>query len=136
MKKHMIQQLFNISDTMEDNGKTIKENNLNIQHDIPIGTLVEVKFDKWYGNGACMKVHARLFIVEHTRDCDGTPLYTLSHWTSPLWKKEKNAYYGFSKTRLRSVQITPLLKEGHGALQWEDEEMEATNYEPIQGENT
>ena len=43
-------------------------------HKIPIGTLVEIKIDPeepsgWDG--------IRLYIVEHERDWDGTPLYKL-----------------------------------------------------------
>lgn len=53
------------------------DRNLAIGHNIPIGTLVEVKYDEWHGRGACSKVHARLWVIWHTRDCDGTPLYSL-----------------------------------------------------------
>ncbi len=48
-----------IHDIVEENGKTIKENNLEKQHKIQIDSLVEVKFDPWFGEGACWKVHAR-----------------------------------------------------------------------------
>ena len=65
---------------VEANGKTIRENNLETIHRIPIGSLVEVKFNSWFSDGACWKVHARLWVVHHSRDCDGTPLYTLSRW--------------------------------------------------------
>ena len=49
-----------------ENRKTIKENNMALNHSIPVGALVEI------GSGA------RLFVRKHTRDCDGTPLYILS----------------------------------------------------------
>jgi hypothetical protein len=70
------------SDIVEDNGKTIKENNLEKQHDLALGTLVEVKYsDHQTGanQGACKKIHARLFVVKQGRDCDGSILYWLSH---------------------------------------------------------
>ena len=52
---------------VEENGKTIKENNLNKEHKIPIGSLVEI-------DDVC-----RLYVVNYSRDCDGTPLYNLCH---------------------------------------------------------
>lgn len=65
-------------DMREENGRTIRENNLAVQHKIPIGTLVEVKYSNWFGDGSCQVVHARLWVIGHGRDCDGTPLYTLA----------------------------------------------------------
>jgi hypothetical protein len=76
---------INVADIVEENGKTIRENNLEKTHDIPIGTLVEVKYDEWYGDGACEKVHARLWVIGHSRDCDGTPLYNLSKYREPMF---------------------------------------------------
>lgn len=65
-------------DICEENGRTIRENNLDRPHNVSIGTLVEVKSDQWHGDGACEIVHARLWVAEHGRDCDGTPLYSLT----------------------------------------------------------
>jgi len=48
-------------------GKTIKENNLEKQHNIPINTLVEI----------ASLGGARLYVLGFSRDCDGTPLYRL-----------------------------------------------------------
>ena len=65
-------KLVNVADIVEENGKTIKENNMQKQHSIAIGTLVEVNIDYLEEHGI------RLFVCSHDRDCDGTPLYTLS----------------------------------------------------------
>ena len=53
-------------------GVTEKELNLKKTHKFPIGSLVEVAvyYLDEYG--------CRLFVVEHSRDCDGSPLYDLS----------------------------------------------------------
>lgn len=67
-----------ISETVEQNGKTIKENNLEKKHTIPLGTLVEVKYDDSDYRLEDQHSGVRLFITQHTRDCDGTPLYGLS----------------------------------------------------------
>lgn len=101
---------INVADIVEENGKTIRQNNMEKTHDLPIGTLVEVKFDEWLDGGACMKVHARLWVWSHERDCDGTPLYTLSphrkdhfegakivlppgYWgTGSAWDKQKTCF--------------------------------------------
>lgn len=76
--------IISVSDIVEDNGKTIRENNLERQHTIPLGALVEIQRDsdddddndpemERYQTGG-----VRLFVVKHSRDCDGTPLYDLS----------------------------------------------------------
>ena len=64
--------LIFVGDIVEANGKTIKENNLGVEHKIPVGALVETTSAYEYGWEGM-----RLFVREHTRDCDGTPLYSL-----------------------------------------------------------
>jgi len=71
------------SSIVEKNGKTIYENNMEVQHNIPVGTLVEVTHDNWYGDGCCEKIHGRYWVVSQSRDCDGTPLYYLSTINRP-----------------------------------------------------
>lgn len=51
-----------------DTGKSYRQENLEKVHALPIGSLVEIK-----------DTGVRLFVVSHCRDCDGTPLYSLSH---------------------------------------------------------
>lgn len=111
-----------VGDIVEKNGKTIKENNLEERHNIPIGSLVEVKYNKWYGEGACAKIHARLWVVEHNRDCDGTPLYTLSgpFKDGLLANRFHQADGGFSEESLTKIEVTDDLKHGHGSLRWEE----------------
>lgn len=109
-----------IHDIVEDNGRTIKENNLLISHKIPVGTLVEVKFDAWWGNGAGWKVHARLWVVSHDRDCDGSPLYTLSQWVDLAFAMKHNQVHtGFGEEKLTIIEITEELQQGENALEWE-----------------
>ena len=60
-----------VANIIEENGKTVRENNEALKHNIPLYTIVEVESDD---RGKFL----RLFVVEHTRDCDGTPLYSLS----------------------------------------------------------
>jgi hypothetical protein len=118
-----------VGDIVEENGKTIKENNMERKHNIPIDTLVEVRYDSWFDDGACEKVHARLWVVEHGRDCDGTPLYSLCEEKSDAIP-ELQQYFGklgikirrgFSEESLTIVEVTDKLKQGYGALKWEDE---------------
>jgi hypothetical protein len=56
----------------DENGVTDKDRNLEVQHRIPLGTMVEVDLKE------CDEHGCRLFVVSHGRDCDGTPLYGLS----------------------------------------------------------
>ena len=53
-------------DPDDPHGRTYREVNRANPHAIQIGTLVELESG------------ARLFVVMHTRDCDGTPLYSLA----------------------------------------------------------
>lgn len=111
-----------IHDLKESNGKTIKENNMELQHNIPIGTLVEYKTNDpesdYFG--------VRLFVAEHARDCDGTPLYNLSSskklirdmdelkeddFNSPALKQQLMRHYrgmmegGFSEESLEIINL-------------------------------
>ena len=107
-----------LHDLVESNGKTIRQNNMAKEHNIPLGTLVEVKFHQWLGHGACQKIHARLFVVGHNRDCDGTPLYSIGRWTS---FPKIDSHSGFTEDRLSVIEITQDLLDGYGCLEWEDE---------------
>jgi hypothetical protein len=66
-------QIQMVADIVEANGKTIRQNNMEQIHDIKIGSLVEINYSYNENNGV------RLFVVNHSRDCDGTPLYDLSY---------------------------------------------------------
>jgi hypothetical protein len=63
--------IYNLVDTNDPQGRTIKEVNLDETHAIPIGTLVEIDLDYNESHGV------RAFIIAHTRDCDGSPLYSI-----------------------------------------------------------
>lgn len=52
----------------------LRAENMKLEHKIPLGTLVEVSVDPRYND----KNGIRGFVVEHTRDCDGEPLYSIS----------------------------------------------------------
>lgn len=146
---------INVADIVEENGRTIRENNLEKAHDIPIGTLVEVKYDVWHSDGACEKTHARLWVVSHDRDCDGTPLYSLCKYKSPMfvdgslkyrgedgwWIKTEVAlriandvHSGFSQESLTVIPITNELVLGGGALYWgENEKQRGDEKDPAAG---
>jgi len=66
------------SELKDRNNQTIKEENNNMKHNIPIDTLVEIDLDKTDLKYISEKIAGlRLFVIGHTRDCDGTPLYQL-----------------------------------------------------------
>lgn len=85
----MSESIF-VGDIVENNGKTWKQNNLAKQHDIPLGTLVEITYKSDYEDEEDSKFGLRLFVVNHSRDCDGTPLYDMSF--------DKNSYKEFKQT--------------------------------------
>lgn len=82
-------KIINISDLVNpDTGKSYRQENNERIHNIPVGTLVEVDFDD-----ECLespKKGLRLFVVGHDRDCDGTPLYSLSF--NKDWKEEPSQH--------------------------------------------
>ena len=82
-----------VGDLVESNWKTWKENNLAIKHDIPIGTLVEITYKSEYEEPEESNYGLRLFVVNHSRDCDGTPLYDMSF--------DKKAYKEFEETKAK-----------------------------------
>ena len=60
--------MINIADTKDpddQHGRTYREVNAEKKHRIKIGELVELESGE------------RLFVKQHTRDCDQTPLYSL-----------------------------------------------------------
>tara|TARA_R110002020_G_scaffold69395_3_gene180615 strand:- start:32 stop:349 length:318 start_codon:yes stop_codon:yes gene_type:complete len=59
-------EFINIADFDSGNGKTYRQMNNEKTHSFGLGVLVELD------NGV------RLFVAKHTRDCDGTLLYSLT----------------------------------------------------------
>ena len=117
-------KFVNVADIVNPKtGKTWRQENLEKQHKIPLGSLVEVKFDTWFGDGACWKVHARMWVVSHDRDCDGTPLYSISRWNDPEFAKVFHKLFnGFPEESLTVVPITQDLIDGVGAIKWDEQE--------------
>lgn len=66
-----------VGDIVEENGLTVKKNNQKLIHNIPLGTIVEISYESSYEDEENTN-GLRLFVVQHLRDCDGTPLYGLS----------------------------------------------------------
>lgn len=140
------EQIINFKDIpVEENGKTIEECNKEKTHNIPINTLVECTYNEWYGKGACERVHARLFVIEHTRDYDSTPLYPLGRYQyKPIEEHDsmckhinnihpslfKHWYYrgvtGMREEDLTPIELTNEIIDGVGALE-SDEIVKTTN---------
>ena len=84
--------IMSVNDIVEANGKSFKDNNLAIQHNIPLGSLVEILPEQDENpNEPNRHTGLRLFVVSLSRDCDGTPLYTLSF--------NKNSFIDYTKYR-------------------------------------
>lgn len=123
------------SDIVEANGKTIKQNNMDIKHQFNLGDLVEVDVTIYSESNGCyvdLKGKCKLFVVLQGRDCDGTPLYCLSDIPvvypsdSKVFSHEQMAYntvakvceHGYSEDNLKHVghakQMYPNIKEYFG----------------------
>lgn len=104
-------ELINIADLKNpETGKTYREENNSKSHNIPLGTLVEVDFDDSYLESP--KKGLRLFVVGHDRDCDGTPLYSLSfdkNWKPDMFGEQFKTFArwaidtGYSEDSLKVV---------------------------------
>jgi len=91
-------------------GKTYREENNELTHNIDVGKLVEINpFESVYDN-------LRLYVIGHHRDCDGTPLYALGKkdakmYDNGVWfpNAKKNAFFspecisGFSEDSLTVI---------------------------------
>lgn len=75
-------EIINYSNIVEANGKTIRENNLTRQHKFRLGdvveTLVEIDHDLDRIAHVSLRGLCKLYVVSCHRDCDGSPLYTLT----------------------------------------------------------
>jgi len=132
------------SSLVEANGRTIRENNLEVRHKISIGTLVQFRYSEWFEGGACRRSEARMFVCWHARDCDGTPLYWLATKPPHLWLQDggvdpnlvfpgltdrcqhyemANRFYKFVRNigeeDLTPIEVTAELVSGVGALDWD-----------------
>lgn len=91
-------KLINIADIKNpETGKTFREENESKVHNIPIGALVEVDFDDSCSDRPLKGL--RLFVVAHNRDCDGTPLYSLSfnkNWNPNMYGEQYKLFTTFS----------------------------------------
>jgi hypothetical protein len=58
--------IADLKDPNDPEGRTWREINNAKEHNIPVGTLVELESG------------VRLFVVSRYRDCDGTPLYAMA----------------------------------------------------------
>jgi len=59
--------IYDLKDPDDPEGRTYRELNNARMHSFEVGDLVEIEGG------------VRLFVAKQTRDCDGTPLYSLTH---------------------------------------------------------
>lgn len=100
----IVVMISDLRDPDDLEGRSYREVNNEKTHGIPVGTLVEIKWDEWFGDGMSWKVHARLRVARHDRDCNGTPLYTLSRWLP--YDAETGGHHGFTEESLTVVDST------------------------------
>jgi len=74
-------------DIVEANGKTIRENNQERGHRYPLGDLVQLEYNSYFGGACGSATYAHLHVVAHTRDCDGSPLYMLASKPPEEWEE-------------------------------------------------
>lgn len=101
--------------TNPETGKTYKEKNLEREHGIPVGTLVELEWNQWHGEGACWHIKARLWVTSHDRDCDGTPLYSVGRHRFSL---KEGGFHGFTEESLTPIPINQAIHDGCELPDW------------------
>ncbi len=77
--------IINFSNIVEANGKTIRQNNLERKHKYPIGTIVKFEVNESHEDNIFVKGTVQAYVCRQTRDCDGSPLYTMSLWNPDIW---------------------------------------------------
>ena len=91
-----------------DTGLTYREENNAMTHKIPLDTLVEVI--GWEGS---KHTGLRGFVCDHGRDCDGTPLYSISFDRGFRLEGHEDAYkhyframacHGFAEDGLKIIK--------------------------------
>ena len=97
--------MINVADLVEANGKTVRENNAARDHTVQLGALVEITTDCPIGEFGSIFKGVRMFVVAHARDCDGTPLYSLSVDRNIIKDvaNEQEAYDGIDDPSLKCV---------------------------------
>lgn len=100
--------VYNLIDPNDPQGRSYKEINLEQQHSWPRGTLVEIDYEDSDNNGV------RMFVALCGRDCDGTPLYWLTHdlaeigKTSPWYERHaafRHWHGGYSEDSLNLISL-------------------------------
>lgn len=91
-----ILQISSLPDPADPAGRSYKQINLEKAHNIPVGQLVEL------ASGV------RMFVAYHARDCDGTPLYSLTSTEGDYTKEEpmrfnRNWDNGYREDKLKPV---------------------------------
>lgn len=98
MPKYFV--LHDLKDPDDPQGRSYREVNLAKTHRIPVGTLVELRSG------------VRLFVVFHHRDCDGTPLYAMSHDRDDTIQRNPSFHnpkwvHGYTEQYLKVVDPQP-----------------------------
>jgi hypothetical protein len=109
--------LVNVADLLDgETGRSFRELNAEKTHAIPLGALVEVVDGDNKGRWGNVDCGVRLYVVEHTRDCDQTPLYTLAasfktarnfRHESLLKRLSARVESGYAEENLTVVKLPP-----------------------------
>lgn len=106
----MIINIADLRDPQDPNGRTYRQVNAAKTHKIPIGALVEIVTNEYWGQGDDEDYRGvRLYVVHHARDCDQTPLYCLA-WNKHDTDMEQQNFYnqtwliGISEDGLKVIE--------------------------------
>jgi hypothetical protein len=89
--KMNIINIADLTDPDDERGRSYREVNNEKVHFYPKDTLVQ------------LECGARLHVEEQTRDCDGTPLYTLSDRTEASSPSDYALYHGYAEDGFKAV---------------------------------
>jgi hypothetical protein len=84
-------QMINIADLDSGDGRSYHEVNNAKKHSLELGQLVE------------LDTGARLFIAGHARDCDGTPLYSLTPEDDYESENKMKWIHGYGEESIKAV---------------------------------
>lgn len=96
--------IIQVSQIIESNGLPNFINNLNQHHQIPLMSSVSIKLDTDSDNN--IDPSQQFFVVSHTRDCDGTPLYHIAN--TDFKTAISLAYILRSETQQSNIELAKL----------------------------
>ena len=113
--------ITDVADVPDENGITARQRNSKMKHDVPIGSLVEFVSHPEDTDEDNEDAGVRLFVLNHSRDCDETPLYDLGRmsdltdfehhfrdkaddWSEPFFRIKSKIHFNVGRDSFKVIK--------------------------------